>query len=165
MAQFDSATVVVVVDCVGERCGSVGSVTAAVVDVTTEVSVAVLVGAGAVVDVAALASSEGSGSAVVAGSVDADRVDADRVDGVGLSSALGALVVAVIGPGVVVPVSLDDELLCPQAVTAALPVRSSAMSAFLGSRGLLLEGGIVRPCCKGRRVCEWDIAPRWMPRP
>lgn len=160
MAQFDSATVVVVVDCVGERCGSVGSVTAAVVDVTTEVSVAVLVGAGAVVDVAALASSEGSGSAVVAGSVDAGRVDV-----VGLSSALGALVVAVIGPGVVVPVSLDDELLCPQAVTAALPVRSSAMSAFLDSRGLLLEGGIVRPCCKGRRVCEWDIAPRWMPRP
>lgn len=162
MAQFDSATVVVVVDCVGERCGSVGSVTAAVVDVTTGVVVVVvvLVGVGAVVDVAALASSEGSGSAVVAGSVDAGRVDV-----VGLSSALGALVVAGIGSGVVVPVSLDDESLCPQAVTAAVPVRNSAMSAFLGSRSLLLEGGIVRPCCKGRRVCEWDIAPRWMPRP
>lgn len=162
MAQFDSATVVVVVDCVGERCGSVGSVTAAVVDVTTGVVVVVvvLVGVGAAVDVAALAFSEGAGSAVVAGSVDAGRVDV-----VGLSSALGALVVAGIGSGVVVPVSLDDESLCPQAVTAAVPVRNSAMSAFLGSRSLLLEGGIVRPCCKGRRVCEWDIAPRWMPRP
>ena len=131
----------------GKRCGSVGSAAAAVVDVTIEV-VVVLVGVGAVVDVAALASSEGSGSAVVAGSVDAGRVDV-----VGLTSALGALVVAVIGPGVVVPVSLDDESLCPQAVTAALPVRNSAMSAFLGGRSLLLEGGIVRPCCKGRRAC------------
>jgi len=156
MAQFDSATVVVVVDCAGKRCGSVGSAAAAVVDVTIEVVVVVLVGVvvvvlvgvGAVVDVAALASSEGSGSAVVAGSVDAGRVDV-----VGLSSALGELVVAVIGPGVVVPVSRDDESLCPQAVTAALPVRNSAMSAFLGGRSLLLEGGIVRPCCKGRRVC------------